>query len=100
MLLHLPIVFLASLPVTPVADNVPKFDIMRECRSEGGSQAMLDRCAAQEADARTQLQAEWIQFGADDRSLCFKETNMDGSPSYVEFLTCLEMARDAKKMSK
>ncbi len=100
MLLHLPIAFLASLPLSPVADNVPKFDIARECRSEGGPQAALDRCAAQEADARTQLQAQWIQFGADDKSLCLKETNLDGTPSYVEFLTCLEMARDAKKMSK
>ena len=30
MLIHLPIVMLAALPFTPVADNVPKFDIARE----------------------------------------------------------------------
>jgi hypothetical protein len=40
MLIHLPIVILASLPLTPIADNVPKFDIARECRSEGGSKAV------------------------------------------------------------
>lgn len=100
MLLHLPIVLLASMPLTPVADNVPEFDIARECRSEGGSQAVLERCTAQEAETRTQLQTQWIQFSPDDRSVCLKETSMDGSPSYVEFLTCLEMARDVKKPSK
>jgi hypothetical protein len=28
------------------------------------------------------------------------ETSMDGTPSYVELLVCLEMARDAKKAPK
>jgi hypothetical protein len=42
MLAHLPIIILASFPLTTVADSVPKFDIARECRSEGGSQATLE----------------------------------------------------------
>lgn len=50
MLLHLPIVILAALPVTRVADDVPKFDIAAECRSEGDSGGAValyrgrDRC--------------------------------------------------------
>jgi hypothetical protein len=100
MLMHLPIVILASLPLSTVADNAPKFDIARECQSEGGSQATLDRCAADEAEARNQLQSQWIQFGAHDKSVCMEETTIDGTPSYVELLTCLEMARDVKKTSK
>jgi hypothetical protein len=51
MLAHLPIIILASFPLTTVADSVPKFDIARECRSEGGSQATLEQCAADEAKA-------------------------------------------------
>ena len=100
MLMHLPIVILASLPLTPIADNVPKFDIARDCRSEGGSQAVLDKCAADEADARAQLQPQWNQFSAVDKAVCIQNTSTDGTPSYVELLTCLEMARDAKKPSK
>ena len=100
MLIHLPIVILASLPLTPIADNVPKFDIARECRSEGGSQAILDKCAVDEADARGQLQSQWSQFNAVDKTVCIRETSMDGTPSYVELLTCLEMARDVKKPPK
>jgi hypothetical protein len=64
MLAHLPIIILASFPLTTVADSVPKFDIARECRSEGGSQATLEQCAADEAKARDQLQPQWTQFSA------------------------------------
>jgi hypothetical protein len=101
MLAHLPIIIFASLPLTAVgADSVPKFDIARECRSEGGSQATLERCAADEAKARDQLQPEWIQFSSHDKAVCISETSMDGTPSYVELMICLEMARDAKKASE
>jgi hypothetical protein len=100
MLMHLPIVILASLPLIPVADNVPKFDIARECRSEGGSKPVVEKCTGDEAEARDQLQTQWIQFAASDKAVCIKETSVDGSPSYVELLTCLEMARDVKKKTK
>jgi hypothetical protein len=101
MLKHLPIViFLVALPAVAVADEMPKFDIARECRSEGGTQAVLDRCAQDERQARDQLQPEWGQFSVSDKSQCLKETSIDGTPSYVEFLTCLEMAREVKKSSK
>lgn len=99
MLMHLPIVILASLPLAKIADSVPKFDIARECRSEGGTKAVLERCATDEAEARDQLQPQWVQFSAHDKAACISETSMDGTPSYVELLICLEMARDVKKPS-
>jgi len=79
------------------ADSVPKFDIARECRSEGGSKAVQEKCAEDEAEARDQLPPLWVQSSAADKANCVKETSMDGTPSYVELLTCLEMARDAKR---
>jgi hypothetical protein len=100
MLMHLAIAIVTSLPLTPVADNVPKFDIAKECQSEGGSKAVLEKCAEDEANARAQLQTQWNQFGAVDKTACIRETSMDGTPSYVELLTCLEMARDVRKPSK
>jgi hypothetical protein len=101
MLIHLPIVVLASVPLTPlpvtaVADSVPKFDIAHECQSEGGAQAVVDRCKEDEATARGQLGTQWDDFGAGDKSACIRETSVDGSPSYVELLTCLEMAKQTK----
>jgi hypothetical protein len=80
-----------------VADSAPKFDIARECQSEGGSTAIMTQCATDEAKARDQLQPEWIQFSPQDKAVCIREASMDGTSSYVELLTCLEMARDVKK---
>jgi hypothetical protein len=97
MLIHLPIVILASLPLVPVADTVPKFDIARECEAEGDTQALRKKCADDDADARDQLQPEWTQFDARDKTNCISESSIGDAPSYVELLTCLEMARDARK---
>jgi hypothetical protein len=94
MLIHLPIVILATLHPIAVADAPPKYDIARECRSEGGPADAQQKCAADEAQARDQLLKEWPQFSASARVQCDGESNMDGTASYVEFLTCLEMERD------
>jgi len=96
MLIHLPIVILASLHPIAVADAVPKFDIARECRSEGGPPEVQQRCVADEAQARDQLQKEWAQFIPRARVQCDGEASSDGTASYVEFLTCLEMERDVR----
>jgi len=79
---------------------VPKFDIARECAFEGGSQPMQERCAGEERQARDQVQKEWTEFSASAKNQCIEETSTDSTPSYVEFLTCLEMERDVKKAQK
>jgi hypothetical protein len=86
----------ASLPFITIADSVPKFDIAAECRSEGGSKATQEKCADDEAEARDQLQPLWIESSATDKISCVGETSTDGTASYVELLTCLEMYRDVK----
>jgi hypothetical protein len=96
MLIHLPIIILTSLQPTAIADAVPKFDITRECQNEGGTQETQKRCAEDETQARNQLQTEWTQFTPGARTQCIQETSIDGTPSYVEFLTCLEMERDVR----
>jgi hypothetical protein len=96
MLIHLPIIILASLHPLAVADAVPQFDIVRECQGEGGTKETEQRCAEDEIQARDQLHAEWIQFSPSAIIQCNGETNIDGTPSYVELLTCLEMERDVR----
>ena len=99
MLLHLPIAILATLSPIHVSDTVPTFDIVRECRYEGGSAATVERCSQDETAALGQLKTEWVQFvGADKRS-CMETTQIGGFASYVELLTCLEMARDVVSTS-
>jgi hypothetical protein len=100
MLAHLPIVILAALHPMPVADAMPKLDIARECKFEGGIQPTQESCASDETQARNQLQTEWNQFGPDAKKQCYEESTTDNISSYVELLTCLEMERDVKNPPK
>jgi hypothetical protein len=94
MLLHLPIVVLATLSPIAVSDTVPKFDITKECHFEGGETAVFQRCAQDESAALEKLQTEWPQFAGVNRSACLSEATVGGFASYVDLLICLEMARD------
>ena len=94
MLLHLPIAILATLSPVPVSNTVPTFDMVRECRFEAGSMVDFDRCSRDEAAALEQLKHEWARFVDTDKKTCVGETTTGGFASYVELLTCLEMARD------
>ena len=100
MLLHLPIVIMATLSPIAVADTVPKFDIVKEYRFEGGSTVELDRCSEDEGAALRDLQQAWAQFGGADKKNCTAEATTSGFTSYVELMTCLEMARDANNTDK
>jgi hypothetical protein len=100
MLLHLPIAILTTLAPIPVSDPVPKLDIAKECRFEGGSTAIVDRCSRDEAAALQQLKAEWPQFSNRDKHSCFAEATSAGFSSYVELIICLEMARDVGDTTK
>ena len=97
MLIHLPIIILTSLHLTPIADAMPKFDIARECQFEAGSKEELDRCVTDETQAREKLQTEWKQFGPGEKGMCNQEAGGDGISSYVELQVCLEMERDVKQ---
>jgi hypothetical protein len=96
----LAILFLASQLTSVAPDKVPAFDIEHTCQTEGSSVVAPGRCTQDEGKARDQVQDEWSQFAAADKATCTKTTSTDGTPSYVELLTCLEMARDAKKLKE
>jgi hypothetical protein len=100
MLLHLPIVIMATLSPVAVSDTVPKFDIVRECRLEGGSTVEFDRCSEGEGVALRELQQAWAQFAGANKRSCLAAATIGGFASYVELLTCLEMAREANNTDK
>ena len=95
MLLHLPIVILATLLPVAVSDTVPKFDMVKECRFEADSTTDFDRCRQDEAAALKQLMTSWTQFVVADKSTCETTATIGGFSSYVELLSCLEMTHDA-----
>jgi hypothetical protein len=97
MFLHLPIAMMGLLSPVAVSDTVPSFSIERECRFEGQSPEVVDRCSKDETDARQKLEGEWAQFAPADKSTCITESTIGGFASYVDLLTCLEMSNDVRK---
>jgi len=101
----LPMLLLGS-QIVLVADPVPQFDASLSCRSAGASSVMTPAtgtrnaaaCERDENDARSKLEQEWPGFSAAEQQRCTRLTTLGGSPSYVEMLTCLEMAQAAKKL--
>jgi hypothetical protein len=78
------------------ASQVPTLDVHPGCRANSDIVNMsAEQCLSDESAAREGLLKEWGQFGAGDKAMCTDETRTF-NPSYVELLTCLETARDAK----
>ena len=97
----LPIILTAS-HVVLAADTVPKFDVERTCRTAAAAGILPGRdssaCQHDENDARSKLEQDWTQYNAAQRSQCAGFAGLDRAPSYVELLTCLEIAKQAKEL--
>jgi len=100
MLFHLPIVIMATLSPIPVSDGVPTLDVEKECRFEGGSSEIYDRCVRDENDARKEVEALWSKASSADRTSCVSEATSGGYASYIELVICLEMARDVAALEQ
>lgn len=87
-----------------VADKVPQFDTVPTCRAAGtatlGHNRNSELCQKDEAAARQTLERDWASFAASDRARCGRLIRLGGSPSYVELLTCVEMAKAAAALPK
>ncbi len=87
-----------------LADNVPKLGYKKSCRADvsaypggGGNKA----CLRDEQQARKTLVVQWKRFSPESKSRCTSMgTDMAGSQSYVELLTCLQMSRDVRALPK
>jgi hypothetical protein len=87
--------------------NVPTVDIRNTCKIAAGAMVQLmgstsmDRdieiCLGSEQSARDQLVKDWDTYSSRDRERCVRTGVY--LPSYVEWLTCLEMERDVRKMN-
>jgi hypothetical protein len=94
--------------VVMVADVVPKFDIARGCHLDStqafdlntGKDETIKKCVADEQGAMAVLSTQWSQFREADRRQCIEEADIGGPPSYVDLLTCLQLAKDARQLPK
>jgi len=97
----LPVLLLSSQIALAAADPVPKFDIGPSCRSAGETAVMgrsAASCEGDENNAHATLEKEWSQFTPSDQARCVGLVTLGGGPSYVELLTCLEMAKQVKQI--
>jgi hypothetical protein len=76
-----------------IADEVPQFDIQKNCNLDVrayGSGKSKEVCIADEQKAKV---VQWSRFSADSKSRCMSMvTDISGAQSYVELLTCLQVA--------
>ena len=94
-------IILTATQIVLAADSVPKFDLERTCRAAadaGLSGRDSAECQRDEQDARSKLEKDWNQYSAAQRNQCDGLVTTGGAPSYVELLTCLEMAKQAKEL--
>lgn len=93
---------LAGSQVAPAADEVPRFDIGPSCKAAATAAVTASRdenaCKADENAALDKLKQDWGQYKSDQRGHCVRLSALGGSPSYVELLTCLELAKAASEL--
>jgi hypothetical protein len=90
------ICILLSIPA--FAQQLPRFNIEATCRSAPAlvpqDRDPVQGCLQDEADAERQLRLVWSSASAAQRETCAAETQVEGTPSYVEVLICLQMYQD------
>lgn len=101
---------LASHFVVAAADKVPALNLEPSCRGAAqvavpgadgklpSAAEMRETCLTKERAARDQLTQQWKNFAGDHRTSCVRSTSAGGIPSYIELLTCLEIADQARKL--
>jgi hypothetical protein len=91
-----------TLGLQPIAfaDEVPTYDVRATCRGEAQDVAAAGTaatCVTQEQQARETLVAQWAQFAPESRTTCM-QAQAGFSPSYVELLSCLQIAKEVKSL--
>jgi len=84
------------------ADQLPKLDTDASCHAAAAASVVVNRnedvCKRDERDAHAKLAQQWSQFTPAEKTHCLSLSQTGGFPSYVELLTCLEMAAAAAKL--
>jgi hypothetical protein len=83
------------------AERPPQLNVDSSCdaaASHGLNGRTREACMSEETAAKSALNDKWKQFTARQHSRCTGLVQMGGPPSYVELLTCLEMAEQARQI--
>ena len=88
------------------SDDIPTLDVNPVChgiasQSElevGLQQTGFEQCVQSEQAVRDEIKKEWSTFPTADKTHCVALAKTGGESSYTELLTCMEMARDVRKL--
>ena len=88
------------------SDDIPTLDVNPVCRgiaSQGELEVGLQRtnyeqCLQSEQAVRDEIKKEWSTFSTGDKTHCVALAKTGGESSYTELITCMEMARDVRKL--
>ncbi|MGY3239030.1 MULTISPECIES: hypothetical protein [unclassified Bradyrhizobium] len=97
----------ASVPVTPVSDRVPSLNVEALCKATADTDKAMNlaepqsaaNCMRDETAAKQQLDSIWQATSVALRDRCEGEATAGGFQSYVDLLTCIEMADTASALS-
>jgi hypothetical protein len=87
--------------------RLPNLDLRKLCAQNDAavrsvisdvSPDSISNCVADEQGARDEIEKAWSTFSALDKSHCVRPNEF--LPGYVEWMTCLQMARDVTKSRK
>ena len=102
------LIVLLTSTLFALADDLPVLNVKPVCRGiaaqamnpseKGGPDLKFNDCVDSEELVRKELAKTWSTFAPTDRGHCFREATMGGESSYTELITCLEMARDVRKL--
>jgi hypothetical protein len=96
----LSIAILLASATAHAAGALPNIDVQNTCRA-AVSASFADRddsfvtCMRDEQAAREQLNENWTSFPTGDKSHCVLPSEY--LPGYIEWITCLELARDLRR---
>jgi hypothetical protein len=88
-----------GVSVALAAEKPPQLNVGPSCdagAAHGLNGRNRDACMKEENDAQAKLNGKWKDFNAHQHARCTDLVRMGGPPSYVELLTCLEMAEQAR----
>lgn len=91
---------LVGAPAAFAAEQPPQINLEPTCTvaAAGVSGRSRDACMNDEKTAQQTLNEKWNNFTAAQQRRCSDLVHMGGPPSYVELLTCLEMAEQARQI--
>jgi hypothetical protein len=88
------------------SDDIPTLDVNPVCHGiamqgeleAGLQQTSFQQCVQSEQAVRADVKKEWSTFSTADKTHCVALAKTGGESSYTELLTCMEMARDVRKL--